>query len=56
MTNPPTVARLSQTLASIKDIDADERAIAEQLQAALSPSFVLIRRIGAGGVAVARAM
>src|SRR5437764_14395468 len=39
-------------MASMVDIDATERALAEQLQAALSPSFVLIRRLGAGGMGI----
>src|SRR3954468_12786739 len=39
-------------MASTADLDAGERALAEQLQAALAPSFVLIRRIGAGGMGI----
>src|SRR3954471_4055677 len=55
--NPPltptsNVPRLSQTMSSTSDIDAGERVLAEQLQAALAPSFVLIRRLGAGGMGI----
>src|SRR4051794_40548951 len=54
MTITPTanIPRLSQTMSSTSDIDANERVLAEQLQAALAPSFVLIRRLGAGGMGI----
>src|SRR3954470_5759439 len=44
--------RLSATMNSTADIDAAERVLAEQLQAALAPSFVLVRRLGAGGMGI----
>jgi hypothetical protein len=40
------------TMTSMVDIDATERVLMEQLQAALAPSFVLIRRVGAGGMGI----
>ena len=53
MTTPlPTVPRLSATMSSMVGIDASERVLAEQLQAALAPSFVLIRRLGQGGMGI----
>jgi serine/threonine-protein kinase len=54
MSTPPIVSpqRLSQTMTSMVDINPGERVLAEQLQAALSPSFVLIRRLGAGGMGI----
>src|ERR1043166_9979702 len=53
MTTPlPTVPRLSATMSSMVGIDASERVLAEQLQAALAPSFVLIRRLGEGGMGI----
>jgi Protein kinase domain len=53
MTTTPIIPpRLSATMDSTAAIDAGERVIAEQLQAALAPSFVLIRRIGAGGMGI----
>src|ERR1043165_4893111 len=53
MTTPlPTVPRLSATMSAMGGIDASERVLAEQLQAALAPSFVLIRRLGQGGMGI----
>src|ERR1051326_5313121 len=54
MTTPAgtAVPRLSTTMTSMVGIDSDERKLAEQLQAALSPSFVLIRRLGQGGMGI----
>jgi hypothetical protein len=39
-------------MTSMVGIDASERELAEQLQAALAPSFVLVRRLGAGGMGI----
>src|SRR5260370_40854270 len=43
--------RLSVTMSPVV-VEASERELLELLQAALAPSFVLVRRLGAGGMGV----
>ena len=53
MANTPVSAppRYSKALTS-NQVEASERELFELLQRALEPSFVLVRRIGAGGMGI----
>lgn len=51
MTITPTRSRLSIPMSAM-DVAVSERELFEQLTAALAPSFVLVRRLGAGGMGI----